>query len=117
MKHRKRIKPMDYNKMAEIYKRPPVRMPTMPKPYNTLNTESKEYYYIFCKVDGRVALLGPYNGEDEAYSVAVSKLNTTFNVISMNTRDRGEATRRLRHKILDNSSDLGLSLRRMRHSV
>ena len=102
--------------MAEIYKRPPVRMPRMPSAYN-IPSAKRDYYYIFCKVDGRVALLGPHNSPDEAYGIATSKLNTPYEIIPMNTRDRGEATRRLRMILLDRTSDLSASLSRMKHSI
>ena len=77
----------------------------------------RAYAYIVCKTDGKFALLGPYDSEDEAYSMGVSKLHTPFQVVNFYTRDRAEATRRLRHILVDETGDLGVALRRMKHQV
>lgn len=102
--------------LSQVYKRLPVNLPKMPTKYR-LPKLSGEYWYIACKLNGRMVLLGPYDTENEAYEIGSSKLNTAYEVIPMNTKDRSEATRRLRHRILNETSDLGRSLRRMKHRV
>jgi len=82
-----------------------------------LPKSGRDYWYVICKHEGRYMLLGPSDTEAEAYAMGASKLHTVFKVVSFPTRDRAEATRQLRHAILDSSSDLGLSLRRMKHQV
>ena len=59
-----------------------------------------DYFYIVTKQNGRAVLLGPYNDVREAEEIAVDKLNTDYEVVAMGTRDRAEATRQLRHKML-----------------
>lgn len=113
---RKLFKDFSYKKIAEIYKRPPVKLPKMPTEYR-LPKLSGEYFYIAAKLNGRCVLLGPYDTEGEAYEVGSSKLNTAYEVIPLKTRDRGKATQIVRHRVLNESSNLALSLRRMKHRV
>ena len=76
------------------------------------------YWYIVTKQDGRQVLLGPYSDSREAEEIAVDKLNTDYEVVAMGTRDRAEATRQLRHKMLQgNGGNLEDSLRRMKHTI
>lgn len=78
----------------------------------------QNWWYIVTKQDGRMVLLGPYSDAHEAESMAVEKLNTDYEVVAMSTRDRAEATRRLRHKMLrGNGGNLEDSLRRMKHTI
>ena len=96
---------MTYNKLERIYDA--ARLPRL----------SNEFYYIYCKSEGKVCLLGPYNSESEANQVAVSKLSGAYEVIPLKTRDRSRATSILKHRLLTESGDLGEALRRVRHSV
>jgi len=108
---------VDYKKLnGDVYKQPSVRLPRLEGSYKPPKL-GRDFYYVVCKHEGRYVLLGPENTEEEAYAMGASKLHTTFKVVSFPTRDRAEATRQLRHAILDSSSDLGLSLRRMKHQV
>jgi len=78
----------------------------------------RDWFYICTKSEGRMVLLGPYNDSSEAEEVAVSKINTDYEVVAMPTRDRAKATQMLRHKILrSDGGDLATSLRRMRHTI
>ena len=101
---------------GEVYKQPSVKLPRLEGGYKPPKL-GRDFYYVVCKHEGRYVLLGPENTEEEAYAMGASKLHTVFKVVSFPTRDRAEATRQLRHAILDSSSDLGLSLRRMKHQV
>lgn len=75
------------------------------------------WWYVVAKHEGRVVLLGPYNTEQEANTVAVEKLDGTYEVVQLRTRDRAKATQLLRHRILSDNSDLGQALRRMKHTI
>ena len=82
--------------------------------------EQREYYYIVCKAEnGRTILLGAYNSELEANSIAMSKLGGGYNyeIVPLKTRDRAKATQILRHNNLYQSGDLSSSLRRMKHAI
>jgi len=93
-----------------------------PKQFNyQMPHVGKNFWYIVAKADAgsktRMILLGPYPTEEKAFEVATDKLNTTFDVIELNTRDRNAATQILRHRVLNDSKDISLSIRRMRHQV
>jgi len=78
----------------------------------------RDFFYIVTKQNGRAVLLGPYNDAREAEEIAVDKLTTDYEVVSMGTRDRAEATRQLRHKMLQgNGGNLEESLKRMKHTI
>lgn len=115
-----KVNPFNYKEMQEkFYKTPadklakpltPFKMPRLPR-------ISADYYYLACKLDGRMILLGPYDTSEEAYAVGAKKLSTPYEVVALKTKDRSKATSIMRHKILNSSSDLGLSLRRMKHRI
>jgi len=78
----------------------------------------QDYSYIVTKQNGRMVLLGPYNDAREAEEIAMAKITTDYEVVSMPTRDRANATRILRHKMLKgNGGNLEDSLRRMKHTI
>ena len=78
----------------------------------------QDWWYIVTKSNGRMVLLGPYNDQPEAESVAVEKINTAYETVPMPTRDRAKATQMLRHKILrGDGGNLDDSLRRMKHTI
>ena len=65
-----------------------------------------------------MVLLGPYNDQPEAESVALEQINTAYETVPMPTRDRAKATQMLRHKILrGDGGNLDDSLRRMKHTI
>ena len=106
MRRRKRIVPTQ-----ELIERAKNRRPVRPH-------IGRDYFYIVAKQNGRAVLLGPYNDAREAEEIAVDKLNTDYEVVAMGTRDRAEATRQLRHKMLQgNGGNLEDSLRRMKHTI
>lgn len=104
--------------LDKAYMRPPsVKLPPMPKSYRMPHIGG-DYFYIACKGDkGQMVLLGPYGTEAAAYELGGTRLNTSFKVIPFDTRDRDEATRRFKHMILHETSDLAYALRRMSHQI
>lgn len=84
-------------------------------------TGNNIYWYVVAKAEAgskySYVLLGPYPSEDKAYEVGTTKLNSAFKVMSSKHRDRSIATQEWRHNILDNTGDIGLSIRRMQHKV
>lgn len=106
MRRRKRIVPSQ-----ELIERAKNRRPTRPH-------IGQDWWYIVTKQNGRMVLLGPYNDDREAEEIAVAKINTTYEVVPLSTRDRAKATQMLRHKMLQgNGGDLETSLKRMRHTI
>ena len=115
-----KLNTFNYKEMREkFYKSPSVKLPKPLSPYKMprLGRGQQDYFYVVAKIDGRFAVLGPYSDESLAYEIGSNKLNSSFDVISLPTKDRTRATQIVRHHVLDNSGDLSLALRRMRHSV
>jgi len=78
----------------------------------------QNYWYIVTKSEGKMVLAGPFNDAQEAEEIAVEKLTTAYEIIPETTRDRAEATRRLRYKMLQgNGGNLEESLKRMKHTI
>lgn len=78
----------------------------------------RDWWYVVTKKDGRMVLLGSYASQQEAEEIAVEKLNTDYEVVSMPTRDRAAATSMLKHKILrGEGGNLETALQRMKHTV
>ena len=78
------------------------------------------YWYIVTKDEGKMVLAGPFSDTREAEDIAMdsSKITGTYEIVAMSTRDRAEATRRLRYKMLQgNGGNLKDSLRRMKHTI
>jgi len=76
------------------------------------------YSYIVTKQDGRMVLLGPYNDDREAGSIAMEKITGDYEIVQMPTRDRAKVTQMMRHKLLSgNGGNLTDALRRMRHTI
>jgi len=108
---------VNLSKVYGVYK-----PPKLPKQFDyQLPSTSNNYWYIVAKAGAgdksRVLLLGPYQSEDKAFEVATNKINAAFQVVELPTKDRGAATQMIRHKVLNESSDIGLSIKRMRHQV
>jgi len=115
----------DYGEMSKVYaqqlavKQPrTVKLPVLGEGGQyKLPSFSKEQFYVVCKHNGRYILLGPENTEADAYAMGAGKLHTTFKVVMFPTKDRAKATQMLRHLLVNNNSDLGLALQRMKHTV
>ena len=108
---------VNLSKVYGVYK-----APKLPKQFDyQLPSTSNNYWYIVAKAGAgdkaRVLLLGPYPTEDKAFEVATNKINAAFQVVELPTKDRGAATQMIRHKVLNESSDIGMSIKRMRHQV
>ena len=78
--------------------------------------KQKRYYWIwFNKSDTHKGLWGPYNSYAEAERIAVSKLNVPYEVMELTTRDEGEASRRLRSRLLNETGDTEKSFNKFSH--
>lgn len=75
------------------------------------------YYWISATKEGRKILLGPYKTEDEATEKGMEKLDISFDVIPLPTSDESRATRMLKAKILEDTSDIDVSLKRVSHKM
>ena len=100
------------------------KQPTTPKKFDYQMPaigSNKNFWYIVAKAGAgdksRVLLLGPYSTEDKAFEVATDKINASFKVVELPTRDRSVATQIIRHKVLNESSNIELSVKRMKHQV
>lgn len=108
---------VNLSKVYGVYK-----PPKLPKQFDyQLPSTSNNYWYIVAKAGAgeksRVLLLGPYQSEDKAFEVATNKINAAFQVVELPTKDRSAATQIIRHKVLNESSDIGMSIKRMRHQI
>lgn len=98
------------------------KQPKLPKQFDyQLPNTSNNYWYIVAKAGAgdksRVLLLGPYQSEDKAFEVATNKINAAFKILELPTRDRSAAAQIIRHRVLNESGDIGLSIKRMRHQI
>ena len=106
MRRRRRIVPAQ-----ELIGRAKTRRPTRPH-------IGGSYWYIVTKSSGKMVLVGPFDDAREAEDIAVGKLTTDYEIVAMTTRDRAEATRRLRYNLVrGNGGNLEDSLRRMKHTI
>ena len=77
------------------------------------------YYWILAvePTSGRPVVLGPYGTESEANDMAFSKLGASFEVVPLQTRDVGLATKILKHRRFEQSEQLAEVLKRARHKI
>lgn len=73
------------------------------------------YYWIKAIVDGRLFVDGPYGDEDAAWTAGYNNVKVNFDIVKLNTRDTGEATRQLKHMMLEQTHDIRDSTRNARH--
>lgn len=78
--------------------------------------DSKTYYWIWAEEGGRRILWGAYNSHEEAERRAYSKLHCYFEIIALNTRDEGTASKILRARLLDSSGNISESFQRFKHN-
>jgi len=95
----------------ELINRAKNRRPTRPH-------IGQDWWYIVTKEQGAWVVAGPYSDAREAEEIAIAKITTDYEIVAMNTRDRDEATRRVRHKVLlRDGGSLSESLQRMKHTI
>ena len=72
------------------------------------------FYWVVGLVDGRTVLLGPYNTEDRANEVAMTKFTDDFEVVELPYKDEVRVTKIIKARKLKNST-LQEALERVRH--
>jgi hypothetical protein len=77
----------------------------------------KKYYWITASLNGRLVIIGPKLTEFEAENYAYQTLTIPYRIVGLSTRDRAKATSQLKAMRLDQTGDLGGSLRRARHQA
>lgn len=77
----------------------------------------KRYHWIVGNYDGRLVIIGPKLTESEAEQYAYQTLTIPYKIVSLHTRDRAKATSQIKAMRLDQTGDLGGSLRRARHQT
>lgn len=82
--------------------------PSMPK---------RTYHYIKSKSDdGQMALMGPYNTEQEAYDIGYQRLDGQFVVVAYPTADMARATQMMKHgRLQKDGATLGEALQKIKH--
>ena len=66
--------------------------------------------------EGRpVVFSPPYNTEEEANEYGFSRFGGDFEVLSLSTRDKAQATRAIKRHIFDKGANLEEALQRARH--
>lgn len=79
-------------------------------------TYGETYYWVWCTKGGTPVILSPaYTDEEEANRVGFTRLQGNFEVLPLTSRDRREATRRIKRIILDRTNNLEEALKRARH--
>ena len=83
---------------------------------------SRQYFYVRSHAqrgstgDMMPILLGPYNDFQSAQDVGMTKVHRQFDIVALPTRDLAQASRMLKATILQESSDIDHSLRRLKHT-
>lgn len=77
--------------------------------------DRRVYYWIKAIVDGRLFVDGPYGTEDQCGQAAYNLVGGNFSCIPLNTKDSSEATRCLKHMMLEQTKDIRDSTRNARH--
>lgn len=79
--------------------------------------DKRIYYWIVSTFQGRRIILGPEVDEARANEIGFEKLEGSFEVVPLPTRDQNTATRMLKHRFLVDTGDIGGALKRARHKV
>jgi hypothetical protein len=80
-------------------------------------TVNRKYFWIWAEGTGRRIVWGAYNTRQEAERIAASKLNCPYEVVELNTRDEGQASRILRARMLGDTGDIDGSFQRFSHKM
>ncbi len=76
------------------------------------------WWWVWTVHNGRlVVFYPPYTTEEEArkYGSQHQQIDSTYEVTELNTRDRAEATRKIKRYRFDQTSDLDVALKRAKH--
>ena len=77
----------------------------------------KQYYWILANVNGKTVILGAFNTEEEANRVGFEKIEGNFEVIPLSTKDTGAASRILKYRKFNQTSQLEEALKRAKHKI
>jgi hypothetical protein len=85
---------------------------------NTRSRIGEVFYWIVTRYgdDKKLVIIGPKQTEEEAQQFAYQKLEgLSFEIVPLETRDRGRATSEIKAKILGSTGNLGNALQKARH--
>lgn len=89
--------------------------------YNTDYTvpARQEFYWILAThaKSGRPIILGAYNTEEEANRIGFEKIEGSFEVVALGTRDINKANKILKYRRFDQTSKLEEAMRRAKHQI
>lgn len=77
----------------------------------------KTYYWIVTTVSGKTVIIYGGETEEEANQRGLEKVGGYFEVVPMQTRNRHEASARLKGKKLERTGDIEDSLERIKHKM
>lgn len=77
----------------------------------------QEYYWILAvePKTGRPIVLGAYSSEDEANRVGFAKIDGSFEVVKLKTRDSSRATKILKYRRFHQTAKLEEATKRAKH--
>lgn len=75
------------------------------------------YYYIVTNFKGRTVVIGPKDTDVDANEFGYAKLDTPFQVVPLQTRDRKRATSIIKAQKLDSTGNLGSAIQPARHQL
>lgn len=73
------------------------------------------YYWIYARNKGRLIILGAKSSEEAANQYGYEKLEVPFDVVGLPTKDRARATSMIKARLLDETNNLDIALRRATH--
>jgi hypothetical protein len=80
-------------------------------------SSGKSFFWIWAEGENRRIVWGAYGSYGEADRVASGKLNVPYEIVELNTRDEGQASRILRARMLGDTGDIDGSFVRFSHKV
>ncbi len=76
----------------------------------------QEWWYIWCILpNGRIFVDGKYATEQEALHFGSGKIKQMFYTVSLPTADISAATNMIKHRYLEQTSELGLATQNAKH--
>ncbi len=75
------------------------------------------YYYCVAPYGDTFSVIGPFDDERIANEKGMEKLHGVFEVFTSRHGDLAKATQEVKFQRLNETADLGESLKRMRHTV
>ena len=75
------------------------------------------YWLVTFRENGQLVVAGRYEDEFEARRVGQEKLHGNYQVFELMTRDRNRATAAIKYKILEQTGNLELALKKASHKI